>query len=89
MPYLYTHQEIYSVEYLDPKPEYSRPNYRLCVDTEQDLKLVQRLHDFFKDELIELDFKGIIGFLDSNPQVVKINQSVKQKRFTEFDKRVR
>jgi len=89
MPYLYTHQEIYRVEYLDPKPEHSRPNYRLCVDTEQDLKLVQRLHDFFKDELIVLDFKRIIEFLDGHPQVVKINQSVKQKHFTEFDKRAR
>jgi spore coat polysaccharide biosynthesis protein SpsF len=87
MPYLYTHQEIYSVEYLDPTPEYSRPSYRLCVDTEQDLKLIQRLHDFFKDELIDLDFKRIIEFLDNNPQVVKINQSVKQKHFKEVDKK--
>jgi spore coat polysaccharide biosynthesis protein SpsF len=88
MPYLYTHRENFSVHYLEPLPEFSRPNYRLCVDTLQDLELILRLHDFFKDKLIELDFKEVIGFLDDNPQIAKINQSVKQKHFKEVDKKL-
>ncbi len=89
MPYLYTHPEKFSVQYLDPPPDVSRPRYRLCVDTEVDLKVILRIYEHFGNELICTEYKDIIKFLDDNPDVPRINQTVKQKHFTESDVRGR
>ncbi|MDH4214118.1 MAG: glycosyltransferase family protein [Candidatus Thorarchaeota archaeon] len=88
MPYLYTHRDRFSIEYLDPSPDVSRPRYRLCVDTKKDLEVIMRIYDFFKGKLVDIEYKEIISFLDRNPDVHLINQSVKQKHYTESDKRI-
>ena len=85
MPYLYTHPDSFTTAYLEPEPEFSRPRYRLCVDTEQDLKLILRIFDFFKGRLIDADYQELIHFLDNNPEVANLNQSVKQKHFKEVE----
>jgi spore coat polysaccharide biosynthesis protein SpsF len=85
MPYIYTHQELFSIYALEPPPKFSRPNYRLCVDTDQDLTLVRNLSDYFDDRLITVEFDEIIRILDEHPDLVKINQNVKQKSFNVTD----
>ena len=87
MPYLYTHKEEYSVFYLEPEIEDSRPNYRLCVDTEKDFKLMTAIYDAFKEDLLNMNYKEIIKFLDDNPQISEINKGVDQKHFTVADDR--
>ncbi len=82
MPYIYTHLEDFSIKYVEPEKMFSRPSYRLCVDTEKDLKLIEAMYEFFKEDLLHLDYKEIIEFLDINPEVVRINQDVEQKHFT-------
>jgi spore coat polysaccharide biosynthesis protein SpsF len=88
MPYLYTNPESFSVYYLEPIPELSRPKYRLCVDTKQDLELILRVYEFFGEELFDAESRAIIQFLDENPQVAMLNQSARQKHFTETDTRM-
>lgn len=85
MPYIYTHQESYSVRYLEPTPEVSRPNYRLCVDTQEDFELILGIHDSFRGKLIDAEFDEIIMFLDNNPEIALINQSIEQKHYTDFE----
>lgn len=85
MPYLYTHREDFSVLYIEPEKKFSRPNYRLCVDTEEDLDLINAMYDFYKEKLFDLDYKEIIEYLDGNPQIARMNQDVKQKHFTIVD----
>lgn len=89
MPYLYTNPEKFVVKYLDPPPDVSRPRYRLCVDTEVDLRVILRIYEHFGNDLISTEYKDIIGFLDDNPDVASTNQTVKQKHFTESDTRGR
>ncbi|MHA2149264.1 MAG: cytidylyltransferase domain-containing protein [Candidatus Kariarchaeaceae archaeon] len=89
MPYLYTHSDTFSTFYLDPEPIFSRPNYRLCVDTQKDLELILRIYHHFKERFISTDFKELIEFLDTNPEIALINRDVKQKHFAEFDDRTR
>lgn len=83
MPFLYTHPELFSVYYIKPEPAYSRPEYRLCVDSPLDYELMLKISDNFGEQLIETDIEEIIKFLDKNPELVKINQTVRQKHFTE------
>jgi spore coat polysaccharide biosynthesis protein SpsF len=86
MPYLYT-RDNYTNFYIEPTDEHSRPNYRLCVDTEMDLEVIRRIYDYFKENLLSTEFQEIIEFLDRNPDIVGINQSVKQKHIKEVDER--
>lgn len=87
MPYLYTHQDRFSVRYIDPPSDVSRPKYRLCVDTTTDLEVILRIYENFKARLITTEYREIIRFLDNNPEVPLINRTVKQKHFTESDTR--
>jgi len=88
MPYLYTHGDEFSTYTLEPGPELSRPKYRLCVDTQQDMEVILKIHAFFGEKLIDEEATTIIEFLDKNPAIVTMNQTVKQKDFKEVDKRV-
>jgi spore coat polysaccharide biosynthesis protein SpsF len=85
MPYLYTHPDLFSTYRLEPTPEYSRPNYRLCVDSRVDFELIQKIHEHFGERLIGVDPLEIIKFLDENPAIATINLSEKQKHFTVSD----
>jgi spore coat polysaccharide biosynthesis protein SpsF len=82
MPYLYMHPDLFKLHYLEPTKEYSRPDYRLCVDSKLDLELIQKIHAVFGDRLIDVESLEIIQFLDKNPDVAKINLDEKQKHFT-------
>jgi spore coat polysaccharide biosynthesis protein SpsF (cytidylyltransferase family) len=84
-PYLYTHRDSYSIRILEPETEVSRPSYRLCVDTKLDLEVILKLHQYFKDGLIDIDFPEIIEYLDKNPDIVRMNQSVTQKHYKESE----
>ncbi|MCF2137000.1 MAG: glycosyltransferase family protein [Candidatus Thorarchaeota archaeon] len=88
MPYLYTHQENFTTEYLFPEPPDCRPRYRLCVDTETDYRLILAIYDHFKEDLINADHRKIIEFLDAHPEIATINSGVKQKHFKEVDTRM-
>lgn len=89
MPYLYANKNRFLTKILEPEPEASRPTYRLCVDTKEDLEVILKMHEAFGEQLMAVDYREIIEFLDAHPEIVKINQSIKQKHFTESDKRIR
>lgn len=82
MPYFYTHPNLFSVYYIEPEVEVSRPMYRLCVDSKLDLEVIQSIHKFFGDRLIDVDFREIIDFLDNNPEIALINETVEQKHYS-------
>ena len=88
MPYLYTHDNLFNTYSIEPRPELSRPNYRLCVDTHTDMEVIKKIHEFFGNELINEKAEKIIEFLDNNPEISALNQTVKQKDFKEVDKRM-
>lgn len=89
MPYLYTHPDQFKIRYLEPIPDLSRPRYRICVDTKEDLQVILKIYDGLGEKLLTASYEEIIRFLDSHPEIVKINQSVRQKHFTESDERIR
>ncbi len=87
MPYLYTHPDQFATEYLLPDPSDCRPKYRLCVDTVDDYQLVLSFYKHFKDDLISIDYRSIIEFLDAHPEIASMNRGVRQKHFKETDTR--
>jgi len=51
---------------------------RLCLDTEEDLKLIAEIYDsIYQNSPIKLE--EVIEFLDRNPELKKINSNIRQK----------
>lgn len=81
-PYIYENTEIFNVKYVESPKIIKRDDTRLTIDTQEDFELYQKIYEYFKD-LIDIDIKDIIKFLDINPDIKKINQKVRQKHYTE------
>ena len=75
--YMYKHPEEFKIGYVKGSELYSK-NYRLCVDTPEDYKLVTTVYNHFNDDWVSA--KEIVKFLDENPDVANINQDVIQKQ---------
>lgn len=74
--YMYRHPEKFSVGYVKGSPYYQK-EYRLCVDTEEDLALVEAVYEHFNDRFVSA--KEVVAYLDANPQLAKLNQAIEQK----------
>lgn len=75
--YMYNHPEEFSIGYVKGSEKYKK-EYRICVDTQQDYELVTKIYDNFRDGYVSAD--KIVKYLDDNPDVVKINSDIVQKK---------
>lgn len=74
--YMYKHPKEFKIGYVRGDEIYLRP-YRLCVDTEEDFKLVENIYKYFNDEFVSA--KTVIEYLDKNSEIAQINNNIKQK----------
>lgn len=74
--YMYNHPEVFKIGYVSGSILYNK-DYRLCVDTESDFKLVKTIYDHFDDEYVTS--KDVVKFLDENEEIAYINKEVVQK----------
>lgn len=77
--YMYEHPEEFSVERMEAKESWNRPNYRLCVDTKEDFDLVEKVYEALYDQNKGFEIDEIISYLDNHPEVAGINQFIIQK----------
>lgn len=74
--YMYENKDKFKIGYVKGEELYNK-NYRLCVDTKEDLELVTNIYEHFKDEFITA--KEIVKYLDDNLKLAQINLEVIQK----------
>jgi len=75
--YIYENSDRYKVGYVRGNEFYNK-NYRLCVDTLEDFKLVEQVFSHFKDEYVS--GKDVIKYLDNNSDIASININIEQKK---------
>jgi len=77
--YVYEHPELFKMQIIEAENSLRRPNYRLCVDVEEDLKLIKEIYRrlYMPNEII--DIRNVIRLLDNNLELQQINAHVKQK----------
>ncbi len=75
--YIRRHPEMFKIHSV--KKEGMRlDNLRLCLDTQEDLKLISEIYKhLYQDRPIKLD--EVISFLDKNPGLKEINTDIQQK----------
>jgi len=81
-PFLYEHPDEFRVYDVLAPPHLNRPNYRVCVDTPEDLTLVKKIFEAFPGRM-DMTAEEIINILDKNPDWVKINRHIQQKELRE------
>lgn len=74
--YIYKHPEEFNIGYVKGN-EFYKKDYRLCVDTEEDFNLVNKIYNHFKDEFVSA--KSVINYLDQNKELAALNFHIKQK----------
>ncbi|MEY7998797.1 3-deoxy-manno-octulosonate cytidylyltransferase [Clostridium sp. Mt-5] len=74
--YMYKHPNEFKVGHVYGSDLYNK-NYRLCVDTMEDFKLVENIYKRFRDEYVSS--RQIVEYLDENPEISTINSNVIQK----------
>jgi len=78
-PYIMEHPEKFKLQNIEAPVKLKRPDIRITVDTKEDFELISKIINHFDN----LDFKteDIVNFLETNPDLMKINKHVKQKEF--------
>jgi len=79
--FIYEHPELFKIQMIEAEEGLRRPHYRLCVDVEEDLKLIREIYHrlYVPNEII--DIRDVIRLLDENPNLQQINAHVKQKSY--------
>jgi spore coat polysaccharide biosynthesis protein SpsF len=80
-PYIYKHPEIFTIKNFFNEKDYSF--HRWTVDTIDDLELIKEIYNSLYDENNIFLTKDILRLFDIRPELIKINQTVKQKNLGE------
>lgn len=73
-----THEEDFNLLNYKAKGKYNRPDIRITVDEKEDLELVREIISRIESRPITLE--KVINILDNNPDLLKINANINQKK---------
>ena len=75
--YIRRHPDLFSIQSVRKEGD-PLNDLRLCLDTEEDFKLITEIYNsLYKSKPIKL--KEIIEFLDNNPELIELNSGIEQK----------
>ena len=76
--YIYKNLNLFNTLNVPAPSEKQHSDWRICIDTEEDYKLMQKIFDYYKNkDLIKYD--DVIELFKKYPELPKINSTVKQK----------
>lgn len=78
-PYIYQHPNLFKIKAIEATGKLRRPDLRLTVDTEEDLRLIKEIFKRLYRDDQAFYTEDIIDLLDKHPELVAINAHVRQK----------
>jgi len=82
-PYIYQHPSLFQLKSVEATGKLMRPDLRLTVDTEEDLKLIREIFKRLQRNGQVFYIEDVINLLDKHPELVAINAHVRQKELGE------
>jgi len=76
--FIYKNKEKFNTINISAPPELSHPEWRLTVDTAEDLKLIKKIFENLYSKNIPIKYEDVITFILKNPELLKINQNIDQ-----------
>lgn len=80
-PYIYQHREIFTIKNFSNDINYSF--HRWTVDTNEDYELIKEIYESLYESKNIFLFSDILKLFEQRPELIKINQTVKQKKLGE------
>ena len=80
--FIYEHPELFKIENVAAEEDLRRPSFRLCVDVEEDLRLIKEIYGRLYKANEIIDIKDVIRLLDESPELRRLNAHVRQKTGT-------
>lgn len=77
--YLHRHPEIFRLASYPAPPELRHPDWRLCVDEEDDFRLIEEIYNRLYRPGSPIDFRDVVHLLENEPRLLQINAHVRQK----------
>ena len=74
--YFWKNPDLFKIYRHDLKTDLS--NYRLTLDYKEDYLLIKEIIEHFNDEKLLFTMEDIITFLETNPDIVKINKHIEK-----------
>ena len=74
--FIYENQKKFKIQEIEPKKEFQRPDLRLTVDNPEDLLVARMIHEKIGKNDSPIELKKIIKFLDTHPEIIKINSNI-------------
>ena len=72
--------EMYNILNIEAPTKWNRPELEIEVDTDEDIYVISKIIEHFNAlNKIYFDIDDIIGFLDDNPNLKKINSNIPRK----------
>ena len=75
--YVFEYPHLFNTRGVEVDDEFSRPEFRLTLDTVEDYELLKTIYDRFYEDGVPVDIREVFKYLDDNPDIANIN------RFTE------
>jgi len=82
-PYIYQHPNLFQLKSVEATGKLRRPDLRLTVDTEEDLKLIREIFKRLQRNGQVFYIEDVINLLDKHPELAAINAHVRQKELGE------
>lgn len=82
MPFMYRRRDRFHVEAVEAPASLHRPEYRLCVDAEDDLALVRAIYGALGAHG-EFSLQQVVDYLDAHPDLAQSNVHIPQKKLGE------
>ena len=77
--FIYQNPKLFRIHFVEASGILKRPDLRLTVDTEEDLRLVREIFTRLYNTGNSLGIEKVIELLDECPELVAINSHVPQK----------
>lgn len=74
--YIYENKKTFKINSIQAPKMLHRPNFRLTVDTPEDLIVARIIYKKFGNNLKPIPLKKIIQYLDKNKSIMKINSGI-------------
>ena len=70
---------LFKVEEIEVEKELAHPEFRLTVDTPEDLKLMREVYRSLQKDDEAFGLSEVVSFLKHNPQLLEVNRHIKQR----------
>jgi len=84
--YMYEYPHLFKMRGFEVDDEFSRPDFRLTLDTPEDYKLFNILYDEFYTSGHPVDLREVFRYLDDNPDLANINRFSVEKQVNTYVK---